>query len=128
MNNWTDHGFYQISPTLFFDFYSAAGFENFKLRLHFINGQEERQIEHRWPDDPLPYGIGRGVRILCHFTAIKAKEVNIDKLTTLVQRRYRQHFGGEIDSLHTDARQQSRWNKLQNSIKKRTFFLRAAKL
>src|SRR5262245_43907335 len=27
LNNWVDHGFYQFSPTLGFDYYAAAGFE-----------------------------------------------------------------------------------------------------
>jgi len=27
VNNWVDHGFYQFSPTLAFDYYDAAGFE-----------------------------------------------------------------------------------------------------
>lgn len=27
MNNWPNHGFYQFSPTLYFDFYEANGFE-----------------------------------------------------------------------------------------------------
>ena len=26
-NNWPNHGFYQLSPTLFYDYYTANGFE-----------------------------------------------------------------------------------------------------
>ncbi len=33
-NGWVDHGFYQISPTLMFDYYNAAGFEPLASALH----------------------------------------------------------------------------------------------
>lgn len=37
MNNWIDHGFYQLSPTLKFDYFSANGFELRSSRVTLID-------------------------------------------------------------------------------------------
>jgi SAM-dependent methyltransferase len=42
-NNWADHGFYQFSPTLMFDYYRAAGFECLEsMLLGSTPGQPDR--------------------------------------------------------------------------------------
>jgi len=33
VNNWVDHGFYQFSPTLAYDYYAAAGFESLESAM-----------------------------------------------------------------------------------------------
>lgn len=37
-NNYVDHGFYQFSPTLFYDYYHANEFENIEVRLSRAQG------------------------------------------------------------------------------------------
>jgi hypothetical protein len=124
MNNWVDHGFYQISPTLFFDFYSAAGFSDMQLRLHFIKRGYEKQIEHFWPTDSLPYGVGRGVRVLAHFTAVKSRQVEVRSLKTLLQYRYRSLFSGDGFPVSKKI-SPTVLERIRKSIKKRTIFFRA---
>lgn len=34
MSGYVNHGFYQFSPTFFFDFYEANGFEDFECKIH----------------------------------------------------------------------------------------------
>lgn len=42
VHNWVDHGFYQISPTLLFDYYTAAGFEILEaVGLLFTPGSQD---------------------------------------------------------------------------------------
>ena len=36
-HNWVDHGFYQFGPTLFFDYYEAAGFEPLESALFLFD-------------------------------------------------------------------------------------------
>ena len=125
-NNWVDHGFYQVSPTLFFDFYEAAGFSEFSFHFHFIDGKKESYISHSLQDQPPPYFIGKGTRVLSHFTAVKVRTVDPSDLVSLVQRRYREYFGGD----HSPAETQSRdlLSRLKRSFLKRTIRLRAQRL
>ena len=46
MNNGVDHGFYQLSPTLFFDYYEAAGFE--LLKSAYLSFDAENPITTPW--------------------------------------------------------------------------------
>lgn len=125
-NNWVDHGFYQISPTLFFDFYEAAGFDDFSFHFHFINGQKEKFIPYNLQEDPPPYFIGKGQRVLSHFTAIKKKHVDPSMLMSLVQRRYRDLFGNK-QSIKTSPKR-GLANRLKRSFLKRTILLRSKQL
>jgi len=125
-NNWVDHGFYQASPTLFFDFYEAAGFSEFSFHFHFIDKKRERYIPYNLNDDPLPYSIGNGVRVLSHFTAIKTHSIDPKTITSLIQRRYREFFGGE-QSL-TSAPRRDFFSRLRRSFLKRTILLRSKRL
>jgi hypothetical protein len=52
-NNWCEHGFYQISPTLMFDYYAAAGFDvlgSFLCRY-------TKENDKRWRIEPSAPGI-----------------------------------------------------------------------
>jgi hypothetical protein len=57
-HNWVDHGFYQFSPTLMFDYYGAAGFEV----LESILVSYSRHADGEWLIDPAPAGsLGSGL-------------------------------------------------------------------
>jgi SAM-dependent methyltransferase len=45
-NNWVNHGFYQFSPTLFYDFYAANGFVD--LRGYLAEHDPYRLTSHPW--------------------------------------------------------------------------------
>ena len=55
MNNWTDHGFYQFSPTLAYDYYAAAAFETLESAVAaFEPGSEQSSI---WEISAAPPGL-----------------------------------------------------------------------
>lgn len=119
-NNWVDHGFYQFSPTLFFDFYEANGFAEPSLLLHFSSRGREKYIAYDpRRDGMIPYSLGGKAQVMGFFTATKA--ATVDSITFPIQGRYRRAFGGE------GARQEAPgWlGKLRRSLKKRSFVLRA---
>lgn len=123
VNNWVDHGFYQLSPTLFFDFYGANGFDELRLWLHFMNGRKESFIAYDpRVDDRLPYRLGGNASVLTFFTARKARTA--DAIVFPVQGRYRRTFGGEKEHQRT-LRGVSGIRRLRRSILKRTLRLRA---
>jgi hypothetical protein len=78
VHNWVDHGFYQFSPTLMFDYYSAAKFEILESvgLLFHPSGNEP------WEVIPIPpQGFGQGLcgsfgtqAMLCVFVARKTAE------------------------------------------------------
>ena len=120
LNNWVDHGFYQLSPTLFFDFYEANGFEELRVWLHFINGRKESFISYDpRVDDRLPYRLGGNASVLTFFTARKVRVD--DGIVFPVQGRYRRTFGGEKEH----RSRASGIQRLHRSILKRTLRLRA---
>jgi hypothetical protein len=123
LNNWVDHGFYQLSPTLFFDFYEANGFDEPQLWLHFMNGRKESFIAYDpGADDRLPYRLGGSASVLAFFTARKVQAG--DAIVFPVQGRYRRTFGGE-KVRHPAPRSVSAMRRLYRSILKRTLRLRA---
>lgn len=125
MNNWVDHGFYQISPTLFFDFYGANGFIDPRMKLHFMGRKRESFAEYDPDNDPrLPYSFGSKVKCLTFFTAEKSRDAGNPEIVFPLQRRYREAFGGE-----TKARPRKRgFARLRDSILKRTIRLRASRI
>src|SRR5579871_4363455 len=58
VHNWVDHGFYQISPTLLFDYYTAARFEILEAAALFY---PERQPD-RCEIEPLPRRLRRRIQ------------------------------------------------------------------
>jgi SAM-dependent methyltransferase len=92
LNNWVDHGFYQFSPTLFFDFYEANGFRDLAMKLHFSARGKETYISydpHR--DGRLPYSLGGKTQVLLFFSAVKGAAIG--EIAFPLQGRYRATFG-----------------------------------
>lgn len=123
LNNWIDHGFYQFSPTLFFDFYRANGFDDLSMVFHFIGRKRESYV----PYDPqdhgrLPFGFGGATKAMIFFGARKAAE--LDEPVFPVQGRYRRAFGGEA----ARPAPLSAWGRLRRSLVRRTYRLRAKPL
>jgi hypothetical protein len=54
-NNWVDHGFYQFSPTLMFDYYTAVAYEVLESAMVIFNPR--RQGGRCWEVRPAPVGI-----------------------------------------------------------------------
>lgn len=123
LNNWVDHGFYQFSPGLFFDFYEANGFDELSLWVHFMKGRKESFISFDPRiDERLPYQLGGNANVLAFFSARKSRSA--DAIVFPVQGRYRRTFGGEPDR-SAAARKPTSVSRLRRSILKRTLRLRA---
>lgn len=109
LNNWVNHGFYQFSPCLFFDFYETNGFTNLTLKVHRLHRGKESITDY----DPVspPEGLSNGrERALCFFYATKAKAVA--EITFPIQGHYRNVFGNE--AAPTPPRKKaSLWQKLR---------------
>jgi SAM-dependent methyltransferase len=123
LNNWIDHGFYQFSPTLFFDFYQANGFDDLSMALHFMGRRRESYV----PYDPrdggrLPYSFGGGSKTLVFFGARKAA-APVEPVFP-IQGRYRRAFGGEAQP----EAPLGPLGRLRRSLAKRTYRLRARPL
>jgi|GEM_PF-1411305 SAM-dependent methyltransferase len=76
VHNWVDHGFYQISPTLLFDYYTAARFEILEAAALFYPERQPDRCEIE-PLVPGACGVGSSPdfghhRVLCMFAARKA--------------------------------------------------------
>jgi hypothetical protein len=124
MNNWIDHGFYQLSPTLFFDFYAANGCDRLSLLFHFMDRRRETFIAYDARDfGRLPYSFGGKSQVLCFFSARKARAA--EAVTMPIQGRYRSAFGSEADRRAAPAEGLAR---LRRSVAKRTYRLRAKRL
>lgn len=76
-NNWPNHGFYQLSPTLFHDYYAANGFEVLESRFMRYPADWRAPVSHaayrHEPSfrDPIPLD---GLRYLFWFRARKTAE------------------------------------------------------
>ena len=96
MNNWVNHGFYQFSPTLFFDFYASCGFEDMTMKIHLKSKQGEGFLNYDpRRDPPLPYATGARHRCLIFFSARKSAQSNSLLSERPIQGRYRATFGDE---------------------------------
>ena len=127
MNNWVDHGFYQFSPTLFFDFYQASGFVDLEMKIHFMDGDKESYVAYDPARDPhLPYALGGKKRVLAFFSARRRAESAVPTPTSLIQGRYRATFGGQ-DSGKRSARK-GLIQRLRASARKRFFTWNATRL
>lgn len=78
-NGWVNHGFYQISPTLMFDYYQAAGFEPLLSALHsrdLVEPDRSRIVPIRAGDlgDGLAGSIQDGVHLFI-FAARRGESV-----------------------------------------------------
>jgi SAM-dependent methyltransferase len=127
MNNWVDHGFYQFSPTLFFDFYQASGFVDLEMKIHFMDGDKESYVAYDPArDPPLPYALGGKKRVLAFFSARRRSESAVPTPTSLIQGRYRATFGGQ-DSGKRSVRK-GLIQRLRASARKRFFTWNATRL
>jgi len=123
LNNWIDHGFYQFSPTLFFDFYQSNGFDDLSMALHFMGRRRESYL----PYDPrdggrLPYSFGGAGKTPVFFGARKTAAPA--EAVFPIQGRYRRVFGGEAQSEAPSGP----FGRLRRSLAKRTYRLRAKPL
>lgn len=115
MNNWVDHGFYQFSPTLFFDFYSVNGFTELEMKIHLMGKKRESFIRYNpRTDEPLPYSLGSKTRAMIFFSATKPAATGEIKFP--IQGRYRELFGKEVLGSSKPrkgliARMRRSWNK-----------------
>ncbi len=126
LNNWVDHGFYQFSPTIFFDFYEANGFDQIAMAIHFIDGSRESYVDYDpRKDGSLPYGLGGGAKVLAFFSARKAAPLG--EIVFPIQGRYRRTFGSERNPAAT-AQSRSPLARLKRSLRKRAFKWRATAL
>jgi SAM-dependent methyltransferase len=127
VNNWIDHGFYQFSPTLFFDFYGANGCEALSLLFHFMDRRRESFIAYEAGDfGRLPSSFGGKSKVLAFFSARKARSAQAGQPVVFpIQGRYRSAFGAEADGR---AKRQRGLARLRRSLAKRTYRWRAKSL
>jgi SAM-dependent methyltransferase len=124
LNNWIDHGFYQFSPTLFFDFYGANGCDSLSLLFHFMDRRRESFIAYDTRDfGRLPYSFGGRSKVLGFFSARKARDT--ESIVFPIQGRYRSTFGAEAERRAARPRGVAR---LRRSVAKRTYRWRAKSL
>jgi SAM-dependent methyltransferase len=83
VSGWINHGFYQFSPTLYYDFYTANGFESPEMVIQF----GDRYIEYA--GGPLP-GDFMGKAGLIMFIA--KKPVGLTEITNPTQNMYIDKF------------------------------------
>jgi len=102
-NGYLDHGFYQVSPTLFYDFYSANGFRivsaNLLNRYPVVRCEPyvEDVYRHR---DPL-YGVRTMRRSTNFFAAAKTADSTSDRVPT--QSYYREVHGGPVQQYSAEV-------------------------
>jgi len=121
MNNWVDHGFYQFSPTLFFDFYGAAAFEDLQMKIHFVARHRESYLPYDPRIDlPVPYVVGGGRKVLIFFSARKTASAKSGESGFPIQGRYRTTFGGER-AASASAVRKTFSGRLRASLRKRFF-------
>ncbi len=99
MTGWINHGFYQFSPGLFFDFYGANGFANLKSMIQ-LYGERSYCLDY----DPEMISIFNIMKkpTLIFFTAQKTTEVG--SIEEPIQSYYLTAFGGKSDRSTTNSR------------------------
>jgi len=121
MNNWVDHGFYQFSPTLFFDFYGAGAFEDLQMKIHFVARHRESYLPYDPRIDlPVPYVAGGRRKVLIFFSARKTASLKSGEPGFPIQGRYRTTFGGER-AASASAVRKTFSGRLRASLRKRFF-------
>lgn len=94
MNNYINHGYYQLSPIIFFDFYNENGFSGFSQILQVFVYDKGRPSEEYLG---VYFPIGKVFNLFKHsginFHAKKIKQV--DKIRFPIQGVYKQNFGKE---------------------------------
>jgi len=93
MSGQVGHGFYQFSPTLYFDFYAANGFDNLKMEVYIQ--LSKKKYAYTIPNNKLNKFVNvprcfMGGRAFIHFSARKVKDVN--EIVFPIQATYKKHF------------------------------------
>jgi hypothetical protein len=97
-NNYVNHGFWQVSPTSFFDFYEANGFVDLKATM--IVQPRDIPSDRAWatfPYNALDHGgvnsffSSRDDQLSCMFSAVKTSASTSDRVPT-------QSFFGRLES------------------------------
>jgi len=91
ISGWINHGFYQFSPTLFFDYYATNGFVDLRGDVVF-DGRRIDLHNYLADDRPVPRSDFLGHTALIVFIARKVEERTPREP---VQRYYREAFGGD---------------------------------
>lgn len=121
VNNWVNHGFYQFSPTLFFDFYETNGFTDMQMIIHMMTKRRERYLVYDpRRDDNLPYAFGGRSRFLIFFSAVRTVGSHSCTIKTPIQGRYRQTFGKE-DAGRSRFESRTMMARWKRSLYKRLF-------
>lgn len=81
--NFLNHGFYQFSPTFFYDFYSNNGFEIIESYLIEVRGRMDRFYQYNQEEDYARLFLNSKNR-LCNCFLVRKKN-NIDKIILPVQ-------------------------------------------
>ncbi len=92
MNNMVNHGFYQFSPGLFFDFYAANGFKGCILAF----AEKDLNLSTFGPRDIICPCISSSNSILCFMAT---KHEFLPKINTPIQFCYNTHTYGLIESI-----------------------------
>lgn len=121
VNNWVNHGFYQFSPTLFFDFYETNGFTDMQMIIHMMTKRRECYLAYDpRRDGNLPYAFGSRNRFLIFFSAVKTIDSNIRTIKNPIQGRYRQTFGKE-EAGRSSSESRTMMARWKRSLHKRLF-------
>lgn len=118
MNKSIGHGFYQFSPTLFFDFYGANGFVDMEMKIHFQNSARELYFSYDpQKDRPLPFSFGNDA-VYIFFSARKGHN---QEIINPMQDMYSRTFGDKKISLPKKKAQNSFFKLLKRKILKLLF-------
>ena len=80
MNNWIDHGFYQISPTLKFDFFAANKFEMRDSRVVMVDPQDDlRRVFPLYPKEGHRWN-GTRRKLIHSLTATRLPDSTVDQI------------------------------------------------
>jgi len=109
VSGWVNHGFFQFSPTLYFDFYAINGFSDFNMKLIL----ENRYIDY---NPHYTYNDFLGEPGMIMFTARKQNVV--DEIKIPIQCYYREHFES-TDVSDPNGTRASLFNKLKTMIPSR---------
>lgn len=111
INNWINHGYYQISPVLLYDFYAANGFENLNHTIIFQIMKDGKYAEEYNIDNiecSMRFEMPHRSAIL--FTA--NKKVAMKKHVNPIQGYYRQTFGNEKLAHYEKQRKEIKVNRI----------------
>lgn len=122
MSGFINHGFYQFSPTLFYDFYSQNGFSNFKMDIFLYENRKDYIYSIDPNTDMTAELVGIeadipndfcGKTMLVHFSAQKVEEKK--EITYPIQSAYRNKFG---DTTRIEAQKSIKFKQLKQFLYK----------